>query len=101
MRSRWHRWLLVLPFIWQLGLAPAVNDVRWAPLHIPFPMLWQLLGVVFASAVIGLVFWLDRRAGVDAEEAELVRLSPATPDPQVSANSTTQSDSDCGDGGPR
>ncbi|GAA1697263.1 DUF3311 domain-containing protein [Fodinicola feengrottensis] len=63
-----YRWLLVLPFIWQLALAPAVNNVRYAPFNIPFPMLWQLLGVVFASVVIGVVFWLDQRSGVAAEE---------------------------------
>ena len=66
---RLHRLLLVLPFGWQLGLAPVVNDVRVTVLHIPFPMLWQMLGIVFASLVIGVVFRLDRAAGVAEEEA--------------------------------
>jgi hypothetical protein len=35
-------------------------------------MLWQLLGIVFATMVIGLVFRLDRRAGVDRDEAEFL-----------------------------
>jgi hypothetical protein len=64
--------LLVLPFGWQLALAPAVNDIPYAPMHIPFPMIWQMLGIVFASAVIALVFRLDRRAGVEADEAALI-----------------------------
>jgi len=71
-RSLSHRWLLVLPFVWQVALVPAVNEVGLAPLHIPFPMLWQLLGIVFATLVIGLVFRLDRRAGVDRDEAEFL-----------------------------
>lgn len=65
---RAHRWLLVLPFVWQVGLIPVVNDVPYAPLHIPFPMLWQMLGVVFTSAVIAVVFRLDKRAGVSDED---------------------------------
>jgi Protein of unknown function (DUF3311) len=68
-RSRTHRWLLVLPFVWQVGLIPVVNDVPYAPLHIPFPMLWQMLGVVFTSVVIAVVFRMDKRAGVTEEDA--------------------------------
>jgi Protein of unknown function (DUF3311) len=68
-RSLSHRWLLVLPFIWQVGLVPVVNDVSFAPLNIPFPMCWQLLGIVATSIVVAVVFRLDRRAGVDREEA--------------------------------
>lgn len=71
-RSLSHRWLLVLPFVWQVGLVPVVNDVDIAPLHVPFPMLWQLLGIVVTSIVIAVVFRLDRRAGVDREEAEFL-----------------------------
>ena len=32
-RSLAHRWLLVLPFVWQVGLVPVVNDVDLAPLR--------------------------------------------------------------------
>lgn len=66
--SRRHRLLLVLPFVWQVGLIPVVNDIPYAPWHIPFPMLWQMLGVVFTSLVIALVFRLDKRAGVSDED---------------------------------
>ena len=80
-RSLSHRWLLVLPFGWQVGLVPVVNDVDIAPLSVPFPMLWQLLGIVVTSIVIAVVFRLDRRAGVDREEAEfLARTGPDGPD---------------------
>jgi hypothetical protein len=75
-----HRWLLVLPFVWQVGLVPVVNDVDLAPLHIPFPLLWQLLGIVATSIVVAVVFRLDRRAGVEREEAEfLANTEPGEP----------------------
>lgn len=72
-----HRWLLVLPFVWQLALVPVVNDVSWTPLSIPFPMLWQMAGVVLATVVIGVVFRADRRAGAEEEEAEFIALTQA------------------------
>ena len=58
-----HRWLLVLPFIWQLAMVPFVNDIAWRPLGLPFPMFWQMAGIVFATIVIALVHALDKRAG--------------------------------------
>ncbi len=69
-RRRHHLWLLVLPFVWQVALVPAVNDVTFAPLHLPFPMLWQMAGVVFTTVVIAIVFRLDARRGVDGEQAD-------------------------------
>ncbi|MEV4312003.1 DUF3311 domain-containing protein [Actinocrispum sp. NPDC049592] len=65
MPEKPHRLLLLLPFVWQVGLVPVVNDVPFAPFNIPFPMLWQLLGIVFTSVVIGVVFHLDKRTGAD------------------------------------
>ena len=67
-RSLNHRWLLLLPFAWQVALVPFVNDIGLTPLGLPFPMVWQMLGILFASAVIGVVFVLDRRAGVESAE---------------------------------
>lgn len=58
---RWHRWLLLLPFIWQVGFVPIVNDITWRPLSLPFPMVWQMAGVILATLVIAVVFALDRR----------------------------------------
>lgn len=63
-----HLWLLCLPFIWQLGMAPLVNDVQLKPFGLPFPLVWQMAGVLFATLVFALVFELDRRAGVEDEE---------------------------------
>jgi hypothetical protein len=61
MRGRGHRVWLLVPFIWQLGLAPLVNDVDVRPLGLPFPMAWQMFGVVLASVCIAVVYRFDRR----------------------------------------
>jgi phosphotransferase system glucose/maltose/N-acetylglucosamine-specific IIC component len=65
--SRAHRWLLVIPFVWQVGFVPVVNDVALRPLGLPFPMVWQMVGIVLTTCVIAVVFALDRRA--DAAES--------------------------------
>jgi hypothetical protein len=57
-----HRWLLVLPFVWQVALIPFVNDIGWRPFGLPFPMVWQMAGVVFASVIIAIVHALDKRS---------------------------------------
>ncbi len=62
MSRRRHRWLLVLPFAWQIALVPFVNDVAWRPWGLPFPMVWQMAGVLFASMIIAIVHRLDKRA---------------------------------------
>ena len=64
-RHRWHRLLLLLPFAWQIGMVPLVNDIAWRPFAMPFPMVWQMAGVVVASLCIAIVHGLDKRAGID------------------------------------
>jgi hypothetical protein len=61
-RSRAHYWLFGVPFVWQLALAPYVNDIVIPGCPLPFPMLWQMSGVVLTSAIIATVFSIDRRA---------------------------------------
>ncbi|MGF7151851.1 hypothetical protein FHS96_005519 [Sphingomonas zeicaulis] len=51
--------LLLLPFVWQLGLAPWANGVSWEPLGLPFGMVWQMAGILFATVVLGIRFALD------------------------------------------
>jgi len=58
--STTHRWLLLLPFLWQVGFAPLVNGIVDRPFSLPFPMFWQMLGTVFTSVIIAIVYWLDR-----------------------------------------
>jgi hypothetical protein len=59
--ARPHRWLLLIPFLWQVGCIPLVNDVAWRPFSLPFPMAWQMAGIVITSIVIGVVFAIDRK----------------------------------------
>lgn len=59
---RRHRWLLVLPFVWQIAMVPLVNDIAARPFGMPFPMAWQLAGIVFASLMLAVVRYLDLRA---------------------------------------
>jgi len=63
-----HRWLLVLPFLWQVGAVPLVNDIAWRPFSLPFPMVWQLCGILFATMVIAIVFSLDERVEADDDD---------------------------------
>ena len=60
-RRRWYRWLLALPFVWQVGLIPLVNGVKTTLFSIPFPMAWQMVGIVFTTIVIAIVYRLDRQ----------------------------------------
>jgi hypothetical protein len=64
-RRQRHRLLLLLPFAWQIGMVPVVNDIAWRPFSMPFPMVWQMAGVIVASICIAVVFTLDKRAGID------------------------------------
>jgi hypothetical protein len=66
---RLHRWLLLTPFVWQAGLAPLVNDIALRPFGLPFPMAWQMAGIVLTSVVIAIVFRLDRRRA-DTQDTE-------------------------------
>lgn len=76
---RTYRWLLAVPFIWQAGLAPVINGVAWAPFGLPFPMLWQMVGIVLTSALIAVVFRLDRVHGVEEEEAAFIAATSTAP----------------------
>ncbi|QXQ05662.1 DUF3311 domain-containing protein [Sphingosinicellaceae bacterium] len=60
-QRRWHLALLVLPFVWQVALAPWANGIEARPFALPFAMAWQMGGVVFASLVITIVYLIDRR----------------------------------------
>ncbi len=68
-RRRWHLALLLIPFGWQVALVPLVNDVKLAWFGVPFPMVWQMLGIVVATIALGIVFRIDRKR--DAAEARL------------------------------
>lgn len=59
--SRRHRWLLLIPFLWQIGGIPLVNDIAWRPFSLPFPMVWQMAGIVITSMVIAFLFSIDSK----------------------------------------
>lgn len=82
---RGHLWLLILPFVWQLGMAPFINDVSYKPLGLPFPMAWQMAGVILSTVLFAIVFELDRRAGVQAEEDAFMAAIAATEGAQAPA----------------
>lgn len=68
-RARWHRGLLVVPFVWQAGLAPLIDDLPLRPLGLPFPMAWQMAGIVLTTVVIAVVYLLDHRLPPEDEES--------------------------------
>lgn len=72
-RSYAHRWLLLLPFIWQVAMVPVVNDIAWRPFGLPFPMVWQMVGIVIASTIIAIVFRIDSAIEPPEEEAAIPR----------------------------
>lgn len=59
-RKRHYRWLLLIPFLWQVGAVPLVNDIAWRPFSLPFPMVWQMAGILVTSALIAIIFALDK-----------------------------------------
>ena len=69
-----HRWLLLIPFIWQIGCAPFVNSASVRVFSLPLPLVWQMTGILIASALIALVFMLDERMeralGLDEDSAD-------------------------------
>lgn len=73
--SRSYRWLLLIPFLWQVGMVPFVNDIAWRPLSLPFPMVWQMAGIIVTSIVIAIVYAIDERADPEEEPIELLRRS--------------------------
>lgn len=54
-----HYGLLLLPFIWQVALAPWANGIAWHPAGLPFQMAWQMAGIVFSTIVIATVYRID------------------------------------------
>ena len=67
---RGHRWLLLIPFLWQVGMVPFVNDVAWRPFSLPFPMVWQMIGILVTTLVIATVFAIDERVDPEIEEPD-------------------------------
>jgi len=59
--SRRHRWLAVLPPLAILGGVPFANGVRTYVLGLPFLLFWIVACVLFTSATLAWIAWLDHR----------------------------------------
>ena len=55
-----YRWLAVLPTIGLLGGVPFANHVRPYVLGLPLLLFWIVAWVVATSALLGVVYALDR-----------------------------------------
>ena len=74
-----HRWLLVIPFIWQIALVPFVNTASVRIFSLPLPMAWQMVGILIATTLIALVFRIDRRIERADETANPLALVEPEP----------------------
>jgi hypothetical protein len=61
---RLHRWLAIVPAIGLLGGVPFANRVEPYVLGLPFLLFWILLWVLLTSAIMAVVYALDRASGV-------------------------------------
>ena len=75
-----HRWLLVIPFIWQIGLVPFVNSASVRVFSMPLPMVWQMAGILVATGLIALVFRIDQR--IERADPTLNPQASAEPEPR-------------------
>ena len=60
VKSRLYRWLAVLPPLLMLGGVPFVNRPGPLVLGLPPLMAWIILWILLTSAVLGVIFVLDR-----------------------------------------
>jgi hypothetical protein len=60
---RWHRLLLVVPFVWCIAVIPWAGTVPYAFGRVPFLLVWMVAGVLVGSAAIGAVYLIDRHRG--------------------------------------
>ncbi|HTR79551.1 MAG TPA: DUF3311 domain-containing protein [Gemmatimonadaceae bacterium] len=59
-RPRIYRWLAALPAVGMLGGLTFANRVRPFVLGLPFLLFWIVAWVVASSAIMGVIFVLDR-----------------------------------------
>lgn len=57
---RWYRWLAVVPAIGMLGGVPFANRVTPYVFGLPFLLFWVTAWVVSTSAIMWLIYALDR-----------------------------------------
>lgn len=64
---RWYRWLAVVPAVGMLGGVPFANRVTPYVFGLPFLLFWVTAWVVLTSAIMWLIYALDRARERDAE----------------------------------
>lgn len=60
-RNHWA--LLIIPYIWCIGLIPVANNVEYVFGSIPFLLVWMTLGVLLSSTCIYIVYRIDKASG--------------------------------------
>jgi hypothetical protein len=70
---RAHRWLALLPAIGMLAGVPFANRVEPYVFGLPFLLFWIVAWVVITSAVMGVIYALDR-ATLHALEDEVASV---------------------------
>lgn len=75
-----HRWLLLIPFIWQVGLVPFSNSATVRVFSLPLPMVWQMVGILIATGLIALVFYIDQK--IERPDTSLNPKASAEPEPR-------------------
>ncbi|WP_037064249.1 hypothetical protein [Pseudonocardia acaciae] len=60
---RWHWLLLIVPFLWCIVAVPWAGSVGYAFGHVPFLLVWMVLGVIVGSAAIGVAYAIDSARG--------------------------------------
>ena len=63
---KWYRWLAVVPAIGMLGGVPFANRVTPYVFGLPFLLFWVTAWVVLTSAIMWLIYALDRARERDA-----------------------------------
>lgn len=64
---RWYRWLAVVPAVGMLGGVPFANRVTPYVFGLPFLLFWVTAWVVSTSAIMWLIYALDRAREPDPE----------------------------------
>ena len=67
---RWYRWLAVVPAIGMLGGVPFANRVEPRLLGLPFLLFWIVSWVLLTSAIMALIYVLDRSRDGEAAAEE-------------------------------
>lgn len=75
--TRAYRWLAVLPTVGLLGGIPFANRVHPYVLGLPFLLAWIVAWVVATSAIMALIYTLDRARDAESTPASSDSTQPS------------------------